>query len=313
MVTPRNIVLLLVAVLAAVGTALYTKNWMAAERAQLLASLQPEEPVVTEAVEVLVVDQTLTAGSFVQKDHLKWVPWPEDGVGEDFILRRDQRATQEDENPLDQFKGAVVRHTITKGEPITALRVVQPGDRGFLAAVLEPGMRAVSVPVDATTGISGFIFPGDWVDVLFVGGIELTKFKDAGEEDNKKTTLHFSQTLLSDVRVLALDQKVENVDGEVKVADTATLQVSAKDAEKISLGLRLGKLSLTLHSLAREQDRYAHIARAVGATEDKARSYTLEHEMLYMLNDPRFKSPRRQAGPPPVTVFRAEKIEKVKN
>lgn len=353
MITLRNGILLMAALTAATGTAIYTRDWMAAERQALIDQLTKVEPVeTTEAVEVLTAAQTLTPGSFVKPEDFQWVQWPEDGVGEGFIVKGDVEENADGGliDPLTAFEGAVVRHTITQGEPITSLRLVHPGERGFLAAVLEPGKRAVSVPVDATTGISGFIFPGDMVDVVFTGGVEMDKYKSGGEEENeKRKVLHFSQTLLHDVRVLALDQKSENVDGAVDVADTATLEVSAKQAEKIALGLKLGRLSLTLQSLANVMmeetglpdeairprtfqevaQRPAHSSprsltkRGLNDAGDGfgprkedgspvVPSYTMEHEMLYMLQDPRFRwrTPAAKTKPP-VTIFRADKMDQV--
>ncbi len=243
------------------------------ERAELMASM-PQEVAPAPATLVLVAKKELNAGSFVRKEDLKWQPWPEDGVQDTYVVKG--------ERDITEFAGSVVRAKLGVGEPLTDVRVVQPGDRGFLAAVLEPGKRAVSVPVNATTGISGFVFPGDWVDIILTGKFEV-KVKDG--EDTSKEEYAYSETLLTDIRVLAVDQAVENAEGEVSVAKTATLEVDQKQAEKIAIGIEMGHLSLSLHSLAREQDDFSRLARSLDADpveETEARSYTLDQDVYFM-------------------------------
>ena len=266
----RTVLLLLVAVCAAGVTALYARNWLNAERAALMASM-PEEKAAAAAEYVLVANTELAAGSFVKADHLKWQPWPEEGILDSYTVKGKRE--------LEDYVGTVVRATINEGEPLTDTRVVHPGDRGFLAAVLEPGKRAVSVPVNATTGISGFVFPGDWVDVI------LTVNFRAEDEGGRNRERFFSETLIGDIRVLAIDQAVENAEGEVNVAKTATLEVTPKQAEKIAIALEMGSLSLSLHSLAREQNRFSEVARAIGADpveNNTAGSFTMDLDVYYM-------------------------------
>ena len=266
----RTVLLLLVAVVAAGVTVLYARNWMNAERAALLASM-PEEKAVASAQLVLIASEELPAGSFVKAEQLKWQPWPEDGVLDSYVVKGKRE--------MNDFVGTVARSKINAGEPLTESRVVSPGDRGFLAAVLEPGKRAVSVPVNATTGISGFVFPGDWVDVI------LTVSFRSEDDGGKNRERFFSETLLGDLRVLAIDQAVENAEGEVTVAKTATLEVTPKQAEKIAIALEMGNLSLSLHSLAREQDHFTQVARAVGADPVETNtdgSYTMDFDVYYM-------------------------------
>jgi pilus assembly protein CpaB len=273
----RTIILILLAVVTAAFTAFYARNWLNAQRAAILASARQSTTVVqAPAKMVLVAAKTLPAGTFIKDDNLKWQPWPEDGVMDGYAVKGQREAKD--------FVGAVVRSVITAGEPLTDARLVHPGDRGFLAAVLDPGKRAVSVPVNATSGIAGFVFPGDWVDVLMTMRIRV----DGDGEKSRSETRYFSETLLTDVRVLAIDQAVENKKGEPAVAKTATLEVDPKQAEKVAIGLEMGSLSLSLHSLAREQDPFSAIARSVGADPvetAEAQSYTMDNDVYYMLDD----------------------------
>jgi len=137
----------------------------------------------------------------------------------------------------------VARDPFGPGEPITEGKIVAPGSRGFLAAVLRPGMRAVSVPVTVTSGISGFVFPGDQVDILITHPLSASGGKAEGVQRQA------AETVLHDVRVLAVDQKLESKGGEAIVAHTATLEVTPKQSEMIAVASEMGKLSLSLRSL----------------------------------------------------------------
>lgn len=273
--TLRSILLLVFALVAAGFTAFYARSWIAAERAAFMATI-PEEAPAAPATLVLVAKEDLPAGTFVKPANMKWQAWPEDGLIEEYWIQ----GTRD----MKELDGAVVRLLISAGQPITDSRVVHPGDRGFLAAVLNPGMRGVSVPVNATSGIAGFVFPGDWVDLILTIRMNV---KD--EESGNNGTRYFAETMLTDIRVLAIDQNIENEKGEVNVAKTATLEATPKQAEMIAIALELGSLSLSLHSLAREQDRFSRLARDIGADPGEtteARSYTTDIDVYYMLGDP---------------------------
>jgi len=291
--TFRTLLLAAFAVIIAGATAVYAHHWMSTERALARADapVQTSAPAPLNTKSVLVARKNLPAGTFVKADHLEWRPWPENGVIDGYVLQGSAKA--------EDFNGAVVRNSITAGQPITAGRVVQPGTRGFLAAVLEPGLRAVSVPVNATTGISGFIFPGDWIDLL------LTMRVKSEDDEGKSRTRYFSQTLLTRLRVLAIDQMVENTDGKANIAKTATLQVSPKQAERIAIALTMGDLSLSLRSLARKN------ATPAETKLKTAGSYTLDLDVYNMAGDPRLFGRSRKAGAA-VTVMRGDKTKTAK-
>lgn len=284
----RTALLLGLALVVAAGTALFARNWIVNERAQMLASMPvAEAPKALDTVRVLVARKPLAVGTFLSENLVEWRAWPEDGVGDGYVVEG------EDEGGFEPFKGAVVRTSMTEGEPITRTRVVHPGDRGFLAAVLEPGQRAVAVPVNATSGIAGLVFPGDKVDVLLT--VRMRGQTEADRNENR----FFSETLLQGIRVLATDQTLENKDGEAEVAKTATLEVSPKQAEKVAVALEMGSLSLSLQSLGRRGDRFSQVAQNIGAlpTEEvEARSYTLDMDVYHMLGDPRLFRPKHRGG-----------------
>lgn len=237
----KSLILLLVAGGAAFGAVTVARSWLENRRAELLA-LQTSQPIEVETidtVEVLVASEELATGTFLTLDHFTWTAFPADTLPEAYYTRA--------ELGEEGLNGAVLRRAITVGEPLTEGRVVRPGERGFLAAVLRPGMRAVSVPVDATTGIAGFVFPGDRVDLLLTHEIKLS--------DTLKRLA--TETLLQDIRVLAMDQRSDDIEGAPTLAKTATLEVDSKQAEVIAVALRMGRLSLALRSLAQPLDALA--------------------------------------------------------
>ncbi len=248
-----RLVLLILVAFTAAGAAVFTaQSWLAAQRAALASTPQATAPILSK-VEILVAKADLPAGLIVTPDHLRWQPWPDDSVNKAYHRRGDLE--------LDTFAGTVVRAGIAAGEPVTDTRIVRPGENGFLAAVLSPGMRAVTVPVNATTGISGFIFPGDRVDMILTHGVEQVE-----ESDRMRRA---SETVLSDVRVLAIDQTTDDQGEEPTVGKTATIEVTPKQAEMVTLLTDLGRLSLSLRSLkTEEQETVIQVAGQSGADEN---------------------------------------------
>jgi pilus assembly protein CpaB len=223
----------------------------------LVRSPEPvAQPESVKSVRVLVAADDLPAGLLVQPANLRWQAWPDKDTGA-FIVDGSRR--------LEEFAGAVVRQGLRAGEPIVEGRLVKPGERGFLAAVLNPDMRAVSVPINAVTGIAGFVFPGDHVDVVLTHNFSRP---DDPELPNRRA----SETVLTDVRVLAIDQRTSDQDGKPATAQIATLEVTPKQAELLPLVVDLGQLSLSLRSLARPdvQPGKSAAAAAAGAPETGA-------------------------------------------
>ena len=298
MLSLRNILLLCVALVFAAGTALYVKSWLEAERRRMASEQKTDIQIIkTAAVEVLVAKIDLKPGTFLKPENIEWQAWPEDGVHKTHIVRNaEDIGNDKAKDPIRELGGAVVRVQLSAGEPITRTRVVHPGERGFLAAVLEPGFRAVSLPVDATTGIAGFIFPGDWVDILMT-----MKVRD--ERDGAAQQRYFSQTVLKRIRILAIDQHVDKKDGSAAVAKTATVEVTPKEAERVIIALDMGRLSLSLNSLSQAESETVFKERLLGGEKpfdpkmvrNDERSYTLDSDVYNMLSDPRL-FPKRGAN-----------------
>ena len=199
----------------------------------------------------------LPTGHFVQADDLRWQSWPDDSVDPSYVLQGAGR--------IEDFAGAVVRSPVAAGEPVTEARLVRPGERGFLAAVLNPGMRANTVKIDATSGVAGFVFPGDRVDVVLTHTLGI-KGLDPTKKD-REVKRAASETVLHDVRVLAIDQAINAEDGQPSVAKTTTLEVTPKQAEMLTLIATMGRLSLSLRSLAQDGETAARKGSGGAASE----------------------------------------------
>ncbi len=261
-----RIALVAVAVLMAGATAFMAKSWIDAERSAIRKAAVPKQ---TAAQKVLVAKTRLATGQFINRENVHWVPWPDGSVSSAYFI--------EGKTKLEDVVGSVVRNPVGVGEPLNVERVVSPSGRGFMAAVLQPGMRAVSVPVTLTTGISGFIFPGDRVDVI------LTHVYQQGQDGARDRRA--GETVLTDVRVLALDQKTDTKPGETLVARTVTFEVTPKQSETLAVANDLGRLSLSLRSLARDDS--AEAADAAVASGDKGltrTSFTLDSDASSLLS-----------------------------
>ena len=226
----RTIVLFVTALLLAGGTAMLVRSWLAHRPA--VATAAAPRPVQKS---ILVARAALPRGQLLKPGDLTWRPWPDSAISSDFIVS----GTQAEKS----VAGSVTREPFVAGEPIVKAKIVTPGDRGFLAAVLKPGMRAVSIAVNQTSDISGFVFPGDRVDILVT--LPVPALSTGGGYAHKA-----AQTVLSDVRVIAIDQRLESKDGQPSVARTVTLEVTPKQSEIVAIADEMGKLSLSLRSLA---------------------------------------------------------------
>jgi pilus assembly protein CpaB len=181
---------------------------------------------------VLVAASELPAGHIIGTEDLRWQGWPEADVMASYVV--------EGSGDREQFVGGILRQGLQAGVPITEKRVVFRGDRGLLAAMLRPGYRAVTVSITGNVGLSGLVVPGDRVDVIV--SMAVSRPGDKGE---RKLT----QTVLRDVRVIAVDQITADLRSESANAHTATLEVTAKQAEMLVLVGDMGKVALSLRSL----------------------------------------------------------------
>lgn len=240
----KKLLLLVVALLVAAGTAFAARSLFAGASAPQAEAVQaPQGP------KVLVAQRSLPVGTIITADAISFQDWPKELVKDAYFI--------DGEADMGKLLGTVVRFQVTAGQPVTQGALVAPGDRGFLAAALGPGMRAVTIPVSAKTGVGGFVFPGDRVDLVLTQSV---KGSDGGEP------LRTSETILRNVRVLATDQSTDNevVDGKtvVKAFRTVTLEVTPRIAEKVAVAETIGTLSLSLRSIADNQTEFDRILAA---------------------------------------------------
>jgi pilus assembly protein CpaB len=261
----RTLVLFVLALGLAGGTMLLVRSWLAQKTAEVEATplTRPAAPQRS----VLVAHAAIARGQILKPQDFSWQVWPEGGIDKAYI--------QVGTKSAESFAGWVARDPFVAGEPISESKIVAPGSRGFLAAALAPGMRAVSVPVTATSGISGFVFPGDQVDILITHAVPGA---GGGEAQHKA-----SETVLHDVRVIAVDQKLDSKNGEALVAHTATLEVTPKQSEMIAVAIEIGKLSLSLRSLAAAPNEEASADSRAG---DAPGTFTLDNEVSQLLPKP---------------------------
>lgn len=245
----KKLALLVGALIIAAVTAVMAKNMFSGASAPQAVAAQQ----VKAGPEVLVATRALPVGTIIDAEAFRFQPWPEGLVQDAYYIRGRQGSDP------SSLIGTVVRTEVAAGQPVTRGAVIRPGERGFLAAALGPGMRAVTVAVSATSGVAGFVFPGDRVDLV------LTQEVQGGGEG---PPLRASETIIRNIRVLAVDQRItardENGNQVPQATSTVTFEATPKIAEKIAVAQTIGQLSLSLRSLA---DNTAELERAIAAGE----------------------------------------------
>ncbi len=275
---PARIAVIAVAAVSAIGLALVVRAMMGGEpAATATASVVETRPMA----KVLVAARDLQPGHRLTEADLAWKDWAVEDVNPVFITDGSvpipqaeaaaraaaeadaetggnagataaQRVAEAAEalasgGAKADFVGSVVREPILSGEPIVGRKIVRAGDGGYMAAFLQPGMRAMSVRVSVETAAGGFILPGDRVDVLLTREI---KTGDSGSSDEGVSRFS-SSTVLQNIKVLAIDQTTRpDEDEQAVVGATATLELGPRDAEALALARSEGELSLTLRSYA---------------------------------------------------------------
>ncbi len=232
----RKLLLLIMALVMAGISAVVIRGMFGgegeAQASPVAAAPQPTGP------EVAVAIRPLPVGTIIGPESFRYQRWPAELVNKTYYVKG--------EGDLTKLNGSVVRYALTAGAPVTQGALVKPGDRGFLAAALGPGMRAVTISVSAQSGVAGFVFPGDRVDLM------LTQEVPGGGEG---PPLKAAETIIRNIRVLAADQRTDKTvdeQGKTIVANTSnvTLEATPKIAEKIAVAQTIGQLSLALRSIA---------------------------------------------------------------
>jgi pilus assembly protein CpaB len=246
----KKLLLLVGALFVAIVTSLLA-------RAMLIGASAPQAAAAAKILDgpkVLVAQRALPVGTIITADSVSFQPWPRDLVQDAYFMQ--------DKTDMTKLLGTVVKNSITAGQPVTTGSLVAPGDRGFLAAALGPGMRAVTIPVSSRTGVAGFVFPGDHVDLL----LTQTVAPGTGETQPLRAT----ETILKNLRVLATDQSTdqETVEGKTRVKgfSLVTVETTPKIAEELSVAESIGTISLSLRSIA---DNSAELEQVVASGQVK--------------------------------------------
>lgn len=187
---------------------------------------------------MLVAARPLSIGTLLKDDDMREVEVSGDAVPEGAFIGGQES--------LAELRGALLRRFIDPNMPIIRTDVLRPRDRGFLAAVLRPGTRAISIGVDVVTGASGLIWPGDEVDLILTQNLQ----QQGAESPGRRVV---GETILSAVRVIAVDQQIshsgtDTATGRV-VARTVTLEVNPEQAERVAVAMQLGRISLVVRSI----------------------------------------------------------------
>jgi pilus assembly protein CpaB len=242
----KKIALLIGALVIAVVAAVTARSFFVGAGAP-----QASAAVVPTGPKILVARKALPVGTIIDQESLGYQPWPQELMQQAYYTEGSPDAD------MSRLLGTVVRNAVTAGQPLTRGSLVGPEDRGFLAAALGPGMRAVTVPVTQTSGGAGFIFPGDRVDVVLTQDV-------AGGGDGPP--LKVSETIVRNMRVLATDQRIDGKDKDGKIAvitsANVTMEATPRIAEKIAVAQAMGTIALSLRSIA---DSTAELERAVAS------------------------------------------------
>jgi len=242
--TPRMLILGL-AFVAAAAAALLMHSLMGGGTQTAKAAPPPPRPVTSE---VLVAVDNVQAGTALTPASVRWQQWPKSAVDSSFITHD---ATPDLDHAL---KGTVARTSLLAGEPLATTKFVHADGSGFMAAMVDPGMRAVSVGISTESDAGGFVLPNDRVDVIVTGKI------------SESPVRYRAITFLRDVRVLAVDQTYhEDKDQKAVLAKTATLELSPLQAELVETAQAAGSISLSLRALGETAQK---------ATEDSSDAAT---------------------------------------
>jgi pilus assembly protein CpaB len=229
--TPARIVVLVIA-LAAGGVAALLAGRSDAPQPALAPVAQ------IETVDVLIAGSDIGLGSTVSSQDLRWQMWPTAAASSHFIRKSDSP------DAINQLAGSIARQPFAAGEPIREIKLIKAKGSGYMAAILPKGKRAISVDIAPDTSVAGFILPNDHVDIILSRRDNKEADKAAGSDS------HSGEIILANIRVLAIDQTVEEKNGQrVVVGKTATLELSPRQAEMLARAKMMGVLTLTLRSI----------------------------------------------------------------
>jgi pilus assembly protein CpaB len=260
---PARIAVICIAAVSAIGLAFVVRA-MGSSSGEPAAVASAAPVPAKPSTKILVAARDLAPGQRLVDADLEWKDWPADEVNPAFITDGSTPGASTSANPQNavarvtrtatelarggaeaDYFGSVVREPILAGEPIVVRKIVRAGDSGYMAAYLDPGMRAMAIGVSVETAAGGFILPGDRVDVIVT-----IEQEDGGAADEGRAK-YASRIVMQNIKVLAIDQSTRaGDDQQAVVGATATLEVAPNDAEVLALAKAAGNLSLVLRSYA---------------------------------------------------------------
>jgi pilus assembly protein CpaB len=318
------VILVVLAVAMAGGTVYVVSNVLKSDRnkPQVVKRQKPAKKLTY----VLVAQNTMQPGAYIRPGNVRWQVWPTGRVSPSYITRVGT-PTARQRRRVKELEGAVVRLQVPSGQPITDQMYVLPGERGFLAAVLKPGMRAVSIKINASSGVAGLAQPGDRVDLIWIYSIRSRK-------GGRRDTTRVAETLLVGVRLLAVNEnlgqphrvssskKVKKAKGasrarpkKIKLS-TATVELTPKQAEMIAVALTKGTITLSLNSLARPTTKKSHLITAANTDQTlkadsgdgnpkRGRTFTMDQHVSRLISFVNQQQPKEQK----VVILRGGKAE----
>lgn len=309
----RSVIIGLVAIVIATIAALAARNIMGRQVPKSVAQPFKQLTQKTE-VKIMTAAKSFSPGHIIVPDDIRWTEWPNGAVTDQYF----KKGVDTEQSAV----GKVIKVAVVSGAPLVRSGIVGPGERGFLAAVLTPGMRAVTVAVTDTSAVGGFVFPGDRVDLVLTYEVP----------QEKGLSLKGAETILTNVRVLAVDQKTEALQKDAAVPRSVTLEVPPTFVGKIAVMQRLGSISLSLRGLSGGVDSAIRLASPNGQSDallrklaaanagaieqniqpsDKQRSLVLDRQVSRLASLATF--PKQQVAPdkPDLVVARGAQHEDV--
>lgn len=214
MINKRAIILFAVALILGIGAAMFANSWIQTKLQPVASNNENTSPVVVAALEI-------SFGQSIEKEHIKLVDMPKNSIPDSAF------------NAIEEVEGKIANTKIFKGEPIVSKRIVDAGQGSTLAALITPKMRAVTVRVNDVIGVAGFLLPGNHVDVL------------SSKKINKKA---YTDTLIENVKVLAVDQTASPEKDKPIVVRAVTLELNPEQAEKLIKATTEGSVQLALRN-----------------------------------------------------------------
>lgn len=226
------------------------------------SAIQEVKPTIVVS-KVLVTARPLPTGTVLKAEDLAWMEWPEKAVSQTFII--------EGRGKIVDHVGKIVRIAFGDKEPLNLTKIVNKGARGYIAAMLSPNMRAVTISVNAQSGLAGLALPGDRVDIILTHKVN----------DAYGISHSVAETVLSNVRLLSIDQRTADNIAVGKPGKTVTIEVTPKMVEKVTMLIKLGSLSLSLRALPRNEEELNNdlYAQPIGKTS----STTWDNEVSPLL------------------------------